>query len=248
MSNNGLLIFHQGWTDIINCLPLVTYFQKIYQRLLVFHKQEAFDLFQYYCSQYPTLQLIQVPNDFEQEKRLIEHSVKYFKESFFIDIGDFNIIGVHDIFRDDQYKGVFMQKKDYFSVKFYTAYDIPHSVRLDSFSHPHNEQLEKEFFHRHSPNEPYILVHDTDTNKISLPETHSRKVQLQGLSSRFFDARLLLENASEIHVIDSVWAAVCYSLDGKYRCLSHIPIYVYCQRGHSELFTKPVHLPNWTIV
>jgi hypothetical protein len=64
----------------------------------------------------------------------------------------------------------------------------------------------------------------------------------------FFDMIRVLQNAKEIHMIDSVWAAVCYSIDARYGLLSHIPIYIYCHRGFRQMFTEPKTLPNWTIV
>ncbi len=248
MTGNGLLLFHQGWTDIINCLPLVSYFQQNYQTLLVFHKQEAADLVRYYCKQYGNIQFLEMPNEFEQEKRFVQVYLQYLKQSQLIGPQDFHIIGVHDHYREDQYKNVFLTNKEYFSIKFYTGYGIPHSVRLDFFSKPIDDDAERLLYEKERPANAYIVVHDTETNQIALPEITLFKKQLHGLTSRFLDAYLLLKDASEIHVIDSVWAAVCYSLDGKYRCFSHIPIYVYCQRGHDQLFTKPVQLPNWTIV
>jgi hypothetical protein len=37
----GLLIFHQGWTDIMNCFGMVTHNAKQYDILYVFYREDA---------------------------------------------------------------------------------------------------------------------------------------------------------------------------------------------------------------
>jgi hypothetical protein len=44
----GLLIFHQGWTDIMNCLGMVSYNAKQYDVLWVVYREEARPLADFY--------------------------------------------------------------------------------------------------------------------------------------------------------------------------------------------------------
>ena len=45
---NGILYFHQGWTDIINCLPLATFYSKTYDKVYVLMRKDAKDLVDFY--------------------------------------------------------------------------------------------------------------------------------------------------------------------------------------------------------
>ena len=67
------------------------------------------------------------------------------------------------------------------------------------------------------------------------------------MSDVFFDYIKVLENAKSIHLIDSVWAAICYLLDAKYTLLKNIDVNVHCLRGYEEMFIEPKKLPNWKI-
>ena len=69
----------------------------------------------------------------------------------------------------------------------------------------------------------------------------------KNMSDVFFDYIKVLENAKSIHLIDSVWAAICYLLDAKYTLLKNIDVNVHCLRGYEEMFIEPKKLPNWKI-
>lgn len=249
MTSNAVLLFHLGWTDIINCLPLISYFQSRYRILYVLYKSQTRELFENYCSQYENIGLLEMPNRLDDEERIVPLLLNFLKESTQLNIQDLHLHGFHDKYREDIYKNAFSRKSDeYFSTRFYTAYDIPYQVRVDSFSLPRSVEREKTLLESLVvPGEEYMLVHDSEECKIDLSGRKEKIIQLHGVSTVFFDAVLLLQNAKEIHVIDSVWAAVCYSIDAKYRFLQSIPVHVYCFRGHEDMFTKPIRLKNWVV-
>ena len=45
---SAILCFHQGWTDIINCLPLINYYAKKYEKLKVIMREDAKALVEFY--------------------------------------------------------------------------------------------------------------------------------------------------------------------------------------------------------
>ena len=249
MTSNAVLLFHLGWTDIINSLPLISYFQSKHRVLYILYKSQTRELFEFYCSQYQNITLLKLPNESHLEEYYVPQLLDYLKQNEVLDIKDYHIHGVYDKYREDIYKKAFSTKSDeYFSTRFYTAYGIPHEVRVDAFSLPQRQEQEKAIMERFVvPGEDYILVHDSDECKIDLSGRKEKIIQLHGISPVFFDAVLLVQNAKEIHLIDSVWAAVCYSLDAKYRVLQSIPVYAYCYRGHEDMFTKPIRLKNWIL-
>ena len=67
-------------------------------------------------------------------------------------------------------------------------------------------------------------------------------------SDIFFDMICILQNAFEIHLIDSIWAAFIYLLDAKYKLFNDKQIYIYALRGHHAMFTRPIKLLNWKII
>ena len=163
-------------------------------------------------------------------------------------ITTFDFIGHYDVQRppSDPYKNAYNQlnaRTDYpFERLFYEAYDIPYIERINSFTLYRNVDAEEKFYATHVREKPYICAHAIQ------PTTDKPIVQLGESTDVFFDAIRVLQHASEIHVLDSVWAAICYMLDGKYSLLQGIPVYVYCQRDFRRMFTQPVTLPNWTMV
>ena len=57
----------------------------------------------------------------------------------------------------------------------------------------------------------------------------------------------VLENAIEIHLLDSVWGALIYQLDAKYKLFQSKKIILYAKRGYNAMFLSPVKLDNWII-
>ena len=57
----------------------------------------------------------------------------------------------------------------------------------------------------------------------------------------------VLENAIEIHLLDSVWGAFIYQLDAKYKLFQSKKIVLYAKRGYHKMFLSPVKLNNWII-
>lgn len=261
---NTLVCHHYGWTDIINTVSITNFLLSFYDKIyLIYHKvKEPFYL--YYYRNHPQVVLLpfETPND---DAILIE---KCLQERQQLGIVHFNFFGFYDRYRKDQFQGRFQalgggdsslgdtetvrgreNQEYYFVRKFYEGYGIPYDIRVSSFFLDRDLQIESQFFESFVHTRNYTLLHDTHDLSIPLEKDKTKTYyQLNQCSNLFFDAVKVLENADEIHLIDSVWAAVCYLLDAKYGILRHIPIYVYCLRGHQLMFTYPVKLPNWTLL
>ena len=57
----------------------------------------------------------------------------------------------------------------------------------------------------------------------------------------------ILENAIEIHLIDSIWGAFIYLLDTRYKLFRDKKIYLYPKRRWGKMFQEPLKLDNWVI-
>jgi len=245
--SNALLHFHQGWTDIFNSLALINYFKDKYTVLYVLHRGDAEVLYNFYTRSFTNIRLIACNS---AEHDAFKH---YTSNKEVYDIKDFHIIGVYDIYRTDSYKNAFSECKTIdgidFDRKFYEIYDIPLSTRITHFEIQRDLEAEERLYSKLVQKKPYILTHRTNETTFELSKKEGYDYyELNKLTDTFFDAIKILEEASEIHLIDSSWAALCYNLDGKYSILSKIPVTIYCLRKLNKMFTRPVKLPNWTII
>jgi hypothetical protein len=250
----GIFFTHQGWTDIVNCLGLVGYYSKRYDQLLVLVREDSKDFMDFYLQQFNN-----VEPRYEKKEKLSNLKLEEFSGF------DLLFHGESDKHRVDTYRGVFSDPKKFFVKRFYENYDIDYSVKIDDFGLKRDIQLENEIYEdfllKYKSN--YILYHD-DSNTpggstgISIPNEiteDKRSINLNGITSNFFKFIKVIENAVEIHLVDSVWASVIYHLDTKYRIFDQIPIYIYPFKiRHGGLidykksdFLEPIHPGNWII-
>lgn len=249
--NNGLLYFHQGWTDIINCLPLINVYSEKYKRIYILVREDAAPMVMFYI-------------------RGLKNAIPIFKNKELLDtvpwhtlvniqefgIGGFEFIAHHDMMRpyNDPYRGAYdrLNKAEPslpFERLFYESYGIPYSHRVDKFVLYRDPVSEGNVYDRVVRKEPYICTHtNKDLELFVKPEEGCEILELDKTSYVFFDMIRVLQHAKSIHVIDSVWAAVCYMIDAKYGLLENVPVYVYCHRNFERMFTEPKRLPNWNII
>jgi hypothetical protein len=250
MSENALLFFHQGWTDIINCLPLITWYSKKYKKLYVLMREDAWMVIQFYIRGTTNVVPIYVPKQVLGEvswRNLVD--INHHK------ITKFELIAHYDYDRPegDPYRGAYARRNALddapFERLFYEAYDIPYIERVNSFVLYRDPISEEVAYNKLIKREPYICTHTNPELQLFVkPEEGVDIVELNQSSPMFFDYIRILQHAKAIHVIDSVWAAICYMIDAKYGLLETVPVYLYCHRDFHRMFTQPVHRPNWTIV
>lgn len=246
---NALLMFHQGWTDIVNCLPLINWYAKKYTNLFVVIREDARQLVGFYLRGLRNVFPIYIP------KRIIEVDWLSPVDVAHLRITRFEFIGHYDVQRpmNDPYRNAYNRLNavtDYpFEKLFYESYNIPYIERVNSFTLYRDPVAEEMYYNKHAKQEPYICVHAVNIEDLVVqPAENTDIVRLGESSETFFDAIRVLQHAKAIHVLDSVWAVVCYMIDTKYGMLETVPVFVYCQRDFKRMFTQPVELPNWTIV
>jgi len=237
----GLLHFHQGWTDIMNCLALINYYCRIYDMIYLLIRSEAKELVDFYTKDIPNLKKIYLtktiidsicPNEF---KSTCEINIKNTENLF---------IGGFDNRRTDKYKCRFSSNQLFFVEGFYN-YEMPYITRINDFIFQRDHELESriynDFIKEHGTN--YILYHEVIENY----DKNIKAINLKSISNLFFDMIMVLEKAIEIHLLDSVWGAFVYQLDAKYRLFKDKKIVLYAKRGYRQMFTEPIKLDNWII-
>lgn len=239
------ILFHQGWTDIINCLPLINYNSSIYEEIYLFIRDDSQPMIDFYCRNLKNIKIIY------EKKENIDYNLIKILNNFSENENVF--FGIFDTFNLKNNNSFLSNRFDFFFVqKFYECYNIPYMTRVDSFDFERDLEIEEKKFNEFvkKNGEDYILIHeDRDRNLlISVENTNKYNiVNIDKITDIFFDYIKILQNAKEIILIDSVWAALVYLLDAKYKLFENIPIKVKCSRGYQEMFRKPIKLENWQI-
>jgi len=255
MSENALLYFHQGWTDIMNCLPMINIFSKKYRILFVLIRKDAWPLMQYYIRGLKNVFPIYSPHLDLNMLGIKVVDVQHLK------ITKFELMGQLDGSRplNDPHRNAYQrfERKQLengrmdvtFERIFYEAYGIPYLDRVDKFFIYRDPDLEETVYNRVVKQKPYICVHNNPAlNLMVCPDTTLPRIELNKASDIFFDYIRVLQHAEEIHLIDSVWGGICYLLDAKFGLFHGKPIYMYCFRDFHRMFTQPVTLSNWTMI
>jgi hypothetical protein len=243
---SALLFFHQGWTDIINCLPLINWYAKEYPHVFVVIREDAWRLGSFYVRGLSNVTPLFIPKQKLDDNWIAPVDIPTRKINRYLLMGHFDVLRPEN----DPHKGAYHRlnvRTDYpFEKLFYEAYDIPYIERVNSFALYRDPECEELYYQKMVKREPYICVHSVST-PVEKPD-ECDTIELGESSTMFFDAIRVLQRAKSIHLHDSVWAAVCYMIDGKYGLLQGIPVYVYCSRDFYRMFTQPVDLPNWKMI
>lgn len=248
-NKSAVLYFHQGFTDIINSLPLIDYYTKknIYDIIYIVIRDDALNILNPYLhnKDISSIKIISLPHHILNNIDIVKYMEGFLGIQATIEI-DYLIHGIHDVLRNDKYRYTFNMKlsNDFFVKAFYSAYDIDYMTRINDFNInrfiEYENQIYEDFIKENGPD--YILTHEIDIKHPTL-----KVINLNRKSETFFEYIKVIQNAKEIHLLDSVWAAIIYLLDAKYRLFADKTINVYCNRGYIQMFNEPVVLPNWIL-
>lgn len=242
------LYFHQGWTDIINSLALVNYYSERFDHLTLVMRHDAHPIVTYYVQQFNNV-TVDYYSKADLDINLSGVAANYSDMTLLF-------LGVHDAVRNDGSKNIFRTTKPdtFFVAKFYLCYGVDYMTRISYFNLARARELEDQVFENFTANhgKDYVLYHEDIERGIMLNKNGFKRgaawVDLDKKSYIFFDYIKVMENASEMHLLDSVWAAVVYQIDARFGLFRNIPITVHCLRGYREIFLEPVQLPNWSIL
>ena len=253
----GLLHFHQGWTDIINCLSLIDYYLESNYELTVVSRQYAKDIIEFYIRDKKNVQVAYTLSDDTDSLAISLANTDSYKLLFH---------GFHDNFRtiDDPKRGCFGSKfrshgADHFVKLFYEAYDIPYIKRIEKFNICRDVDLENKEYNKfiESNGSEYILYHgDYNSRNISIFDSNCKLINLNGITNNIFSYIKILQYSKELHLIDSIWASFCYLLDARYGLFKDKKIYLYpffdrsggCVPTQDTRVLDPLHLDNWFII
>jgi len=246
----GCVYFHQGWTDIINCLPLVNYYADKYDKLILIIREDAKEIARYYTRNMDNISLLcKNKYDIDLNPMCILQEIP----------PDYDLLfhGNFDSSRNDKYKNIF-SKSIFYAEGFYTFYEIPFNEKINSFNFIRDFELEENEYLSFIKiyGKDYSLYHiSSEVENFNEVDIYKPSIDINGLSNNIFSCIKILENAKELHLMDSLWASFCYLLDAKYNLFSNKKIYLYPFKKRSgglvETYKQselsPINLKNWVI-
>mgnify|MGYP003626886512 FL=1 len=238
-TKNAIMFFPQEWDELINCLPLINYYQDKYVTLKVIMRGDSFNMFNFYIKQFDNVEPLYL------EKGILDVN---FKKYFGLGgVDDRLFFGYNDCYRGDKYSNLyrFHNTRDFSISKLYTLYDIPYSERVNSFSLKRNSKLEDNGFKEvmSSYSGEYTVLDSAYEGSLTTTKT----IVLDDDCDIIFDYIKVLEKAKEIYLGDSKWAYMCYLLDSRYGIFRNIKVTILCDKDRSVMFTNPKQLSNWEI-
>jgi hypothetical protein len=257
------------------CLSLIDYYKLFYDNIYVIIRLDAKEFVDFYVKDKSNIEIIYIETDngrYYGNINILNNidKIEYINSNNINIPSNFDLLfhGEHDVYRKDKYKNYWYQSDDmkiptsHFSESFYIYYNIDFNNRINNFNVNRDNNLEEikyqEFIKEHGVD--YILYHDDENNhthgihhvstKIDIIEKNRnfKYINLNKKSKIFFDYIKILQNAKEIHLIDSIWATLYYQLDCKYNIFENKKVNIYCKRGHYNLFLKPKKLQNWILI
>ena len=269
----GCVYFHQGWTDIIMCMALINFYKESYDVLYIIIRSDAKTLLDFYIRNLDNVYSVPINTDngrfhgaictnYEGDNVIYENNIIKIPSNF-----DILFHYEHDSYRKDKYKSLFWKSYNLiktstsFAEEFYSYYDIDYINRVKKFKILRDNDLEDKTYQKFIKENGYnyVLYHDDDTNHLHGIHHVSTKIKFDKIISdhtyvnlnkksyMFFDYLKIIENAKELHLVDSVWASIIYHLDASINFLNKKPVNLYCFRNHENLFLYPVKLDNWII-
>lgn len=239
MSNKSIILTHQGWTDIVNSIPLINYYSKIRENVIFVVRDDALEMMNYYTKHLDNVEVHGMDKTFLNGSG--EYVVRNFPNCEYLFFGGHDTLSTNP---DRRHKFHNSEGIECFVQRFYKPYGLDYSIRVNEFEISRDMNLENELYEKFvsEHGENYTLNH-----KVGGHVEGCKSVELDGISNRFFDVIKIMENAKEMYLLDSVWAAIVYMLDGKYRLFKDKKIFVKCERGYIPMFTEPIKLDNWTV-
>jgi len=197
--NYAAIHHHLGVGDHILCNGLVrTLYNQgcVYKTLFVFCKEKSYNVLSRMYTDEPNICLIPIPHDHANleiywvNEFVYKHNIMNFMRSGFGSIDTLISLGLCKTFDEC----------------FYTCLGIPYLYRWTKFKLVRNENEEARILNKLNPNkEKYIFVHDDPSRGFNITPQNSSgyKIIRNDVSENLFDMIGILENAEEIHCMES---------------------------------------------
>ena len=243
MEKKAVIIFHQGWTDIILCIGIVFHNLKYYGNLVLLIRDDSKELIDFIFRQTKKL-FIDYQNKNNLDNR--DYLSSLLKQKY----ENFDYLPYGSCFNNGfSNKFIPCGSADYF----YTAGNIDKDESYKSFLIQRDEELENKKYAKfiEETGKDYIIINEDSPRGINIDKKYlnenTRIYNINGSSNIVFDIIKIIENAKEIHLTSTFWSLIIYNLQKKYNLFSNIPIYFhsYARKGYYDFLYKDI---NWTFI
>lgn len=208
---------HLGLGDIIANNGLIRYLIKINSKakyFFIFCKEKYIESIKFMYRDQKRIKLISISNNPKDEEKEIN---RYLKK---IDINDEIIKIGHNFYKCTN--SLNPDHKDnpwHCSVNFYKQFGLPYEYRFKKTYWKRNYINEKKLFNELvGKNKNYIFIHDDKDRNLEINKSKFNKnfhLVLNDNKNLIFDYGLIIENAKEIHIIESSIRQLCETLNIK---------------------------------
>jgi hypothetical protein len=191
---------HQGLGDQFTNNAIVRYYYNLYNEITIFSSHRDFEQIKFMYRDLPNLYIIPVKDDTEAGE-IVQTKGAYPND--YIRVGFEKITTKHGTFDESMYLGE----------------NLPYDYKWKNFYIERDLEKEKLVFKELNPNnEKYIFCHSVDLNKVR----SDLKIINNDMNFMVTDHMLLLENAEEIHLMQSsIKDLVCCMKLDKPKCYLH---------------------------
>lgn len=207
LTPNQITIYHHlGLGDHIACNGLVRHFAESAPIKLICYKKNIRNV-SYMYRDNPVIDFIGVDSDGEASGIVASHT---------------NVKRLGFIF-NPSYSNIMSYDR-----AFYAMANIDFNIRFNKFFLQRDQEAEDKVYKALNPdNDPYIYVHDDKTLNYVIDNTKHRndiKIIYNDMNYGMFDMGKIIENATEIHTMQTGFLDLCHSMDIK--CPIYIHLYV----------------------
>ena len=261
-NKKATILPHQGWADFYSSNGLINYYSKIYEDLTILVSDASRkEMIEQMFSQTPRISCIIAPTYIGRKTsldtciichtnhgdkicprvgttpcRFVDYSLFSNNEYDNIKLGCFKNFEKWSLIRD---------RSNSFSHAFYEFELVDIRNRIDSFNISSVPQVQK-------PDGRYKVIHYDRERGIVIPEEillkdRLQQIQLNNTSKIMIDQIEILENAEELHFIDSNYSVMIYFLSFMNEKIAKIPkfLHAYTRFGRDTgIYREPVP-PNW---
>jgi hypothetical protein len=222
----GLIYHHLGLGDTIICNGIINNYLSKIEKIFIFCKSSYYDSVEFLYKNNFAVSIIPIDDLKLHEVHILHENIK---------VDDKLVLGyspLHDIQ---------VKYNLNFDKAFYKLADIDFEKRFSDFKLVRDYEREKRLFDiLNLTTDEYIFIHDDkyrnfNIDKKIIKNSEKRIVRPEkNLTSNIFDYCYIIENASEIHVIDSCFKNLCEHLDIKTKLMFYHTSYILKGFTHSQ--------------
>ena len=250
-----IILFHQGWTDIILCIGLVFYNLKYYDEIYLLIRDDSKDMISFIFRHNYNVKTIFINKHELDDSSMRKNHIYNIASKY--SISNNNILlyggclspcgyGKHNNYKPS---GFIAGGQDYF----YYTYNIDSIESINSFNISRDYILENNKYEEiiSKIGNKYVIVFNDKERNLFINNNYIVNKELPTFnlcesSTVCFDMIKVINESKEIHILSSFWSLIIYNLQKKYNLFMNIPIYFH-NEARNNYYSFLYKNSNWII-